>query len=552
MQSPPGPATIFPAAQIHTMDPSVPTAPAVAVADGKILALGSADDLVATYSGVIDASLSDKVLLPGFVEAHCHAIEGGFWNYVYVGYFDRTAPDGTLWPGCTTFAEVLDRLREADAKLEDPSEPLLAWGLDPIYFDGDRLVATHLDSVSETRQIFVMHASLHLATVNSRLMAEEGIGPDTDLEGVPKDGGGTPIGELQEFAAMGLATLGLRTMMAGVTNDQAIQNFGRIARNAGITTLTDLGSSPIGKESVADRWLNGVDDGYPARVSVFYNPTMGGAQASPEEAPGILADLAAKSTDKLRFGHVKLILDGSIQGFTARIRWPRYHGTGENGLWILAPEQVVAYLDAFHRAGVTVHAHCNGDEAVDLFLDACDTVLAATGQRDHRHTIQHCQLTSAGQYRRMKALGLCANIFSNHLFYWGDQHASTTVGPDRAARMNAAATALAAGVPLSMHCDAPVTPLGSLHVAWCAVNRITATGQILGPNERIGVAEALRALTVGSAYQLKMDDEIGSLSPGKWADFAVLEDDPLAVDPTGLREVGVWGTVLGGVLQPAG
>lgn len=544
------PPIIFPAKQIHTME-RTSTASAIAVADGRILALGEADDLLAAYGGTVDSTLADKVLLPGFVEAHCHAIEGGFWNFLYVGYFERTAPNGARWPGCTTFSQVIERLREAEAQLDDPNEPLVAWGLDPIYFAGERLVASHLDSVSETRQILIMHASLHLATVNSRLMEEEGIGPDTALEGVPKDGAGAPIGELQEFAAMGLATTCFRTLMAGVTNAQAIQNFGRIAQNAGITTLTDLGSSSIGQESVAERWLKGVDDAYPARVSVFYNPTMG-VQASVADAPGILAELAAKSTDKLRFGHVKLILDGSIQGFTARIRWPHYHGTGENGLWILAPEQVEAYLRAFHQAGVTVHAHCNGDEAVDLFLDCCDTVFGESPRFDHRHTIQHCQLTSPGQYRRMKALGLCANVFSNHIFYWGDQHASTTVGPDRAARMNAAATALSTGVPLSMHSDAPVTPLDSLHVAWCAVNRLTASGEVLGPNERISVAEALAAITIGGAYQLKMDDEVGSLAPGKRADFAVLDDDPFEVDPTGLRDIGVWGTVLGGVLQPAG
>lgn len=545
------PNTVFPAKQIHTMDRSRPTASAIAVADGRIVALGETDDLVAAYGGTVDSTLSDKVLLPGFVEAHCHAIEGGFWNYLYVGYFDRTGPDGKLWSGCTTFDQVLDRLREANAKIDDPNEPLVAWGLDPIYFDGERLVASHLDTVSETRQIYIMHASLHLATVNSRLMEEEGIGPDTQVEGLPKDGAGQPIGELQEFAAMGLAHTCLRILMSGVTNDQAIQNFGQIARNAGITTLTDLGSSSIGNESVVERWQRGVDDSYPARVSVFYNPAGGGNFATPDDAPAVLAELAAKSTDKLRFGHVKLILDGSIQGFTARIRWPHYHGTGENGLWLLAPEQVESYLRAFHNAGVTVHAHCNGDEAVDLFLDCCDMVFGESRGGDHRHTIQHCQLTTPGQYRRMRALGLCANLFSNHIFYWGDQHASTTVGPDRAARMNAAATALGAGVPLSMHCDAPVTPLGSLHVAWCAVNRLTASGEVLGPNERISVDEALAAVTIGGAYQLKMDDEVGSLAPGKRADFAVLDDDPYTVDPTGLRDIGVWGTVLGGDLQPS-
>jgi predicted amidohydrolase YtcJ len=146
----------------------------------------------------------------------------------------------------------------------------------------------------------------------------------------------------------------------------------------------------------------------------------------------------------------------------------------------------------------------------------------------------------------MKALGLCVNLFANHHFYWGDQHYATTVGPERAMRMNACATALANGVPLAIHSDAPVTPLGPLFTAWCAVNRLTASGRVQGEHERIGVADALRAITLGAAYTLKLDDEIGSIECGKRADFAVLGDDPLAVAPERLKDVRVWGTVQSG------
>jgi predicted amidohydrolase YtcJ len=186
-----------------------------------------------------------------------------------------------------------------------------------------------------------------------------------------------------------------------------------------------------------------------------------------------------------------------------------------------------------------------------VFLAAVEAVLSRSPRPDHRHTVQHCQLTTDAQYRRMATLGVAANLFSNHLWYWGDQHRDITVGPDRAARMNAAATALRHGVALSMHSDAAVTPLGPLHVAWCAVNRITATGDVLGPDERIGVLDALRAVTVGAAYQLKMDHEIGTIAPGKRADLVVLGADPLVVDPTELRDIPVRGTMLGGRWSPA-
>jgi hypothetical protein len=200
---------------------------------------------------------------------------------------------------------------------------------------------------------------------------------------------------------------------------------------------------------------------------------------------------------------------------------------------------------------VQVHTHTNGDEATELALDCMAQALQGHGGADHRFTLQHVQLADAAQFRRMKALGLCANLFANHHYYWGDQHHAITVGPERAARMNACATALREGVPLAIHSDAPITPLGPLFTAWCAVNRLSASGRVLGEHERIGVADALRAITLGAAYTLKLDAEIGSIECGKRADFCVLDDDPTDVAPEALKDVRVWGTVQGGRVFPA-
>lgn len=540
--------TIYPAKAVHTMEPSRAVADAVAVRAGRVLGVGSVDELGVWGDTVVDHTFADHVLLPGFVEAHAHSFEGALWQFPYCGYFGRTGPDGRAWPGCTTIDQLIERLREADQRLDDPDEPLCAWGFDPIYFGGERLKAVHLDQVSAVRPIFVLHASIHLATVNTACLEAAGIDEDTLIEGVPKGPDGKPVGELQEPPAMILAGEPAMHLFRALGADDGIWHFGRLARNQGVTTLTDLGTTSIEPDGVVERWQRVVNDtAFPARVSMFHQP---GAEAHAAAAHMVLAR-RAQSTDKLRFGHVKLILDGSIQGFTARLRWPGYLGDRPNGLWLVPPEQIADRLRPFHVAGITVHAHCNGDETVDVFLDAVETVLAESPRWDHRHTVQHCQLTSPSQYRRMKALGLSANIFANHTFYWGDQHRDVTVGPDRAARMNAAATALDLGVQLSMHTDAAVTPIGSLHVAWCAVNRLTATGQVLGPDERIPVAEALRAVTLGAAYQLKMDHEVGSIAPGKFADFAVLEADPFEVDPVELKDIPVWGTVVGGDLHPA-
>jgi predicted amidohydrolase YtcJ len=181
-----------------------------------------------------------------------------------------------------------------------------------------------------------------------------------------------------------------------------------------------------------------------------------------------------------------------------------------------------------------------------MALDCLAAALKAAPTRDHRFNLQHCQLADAAQFRRMRALDMCVNLFANHHFYWGDQHYSTTVGPERAERMNACATAQRSGVPFTIHSDAPVTPLGPLFTAWCAVNRLTASGRVLGAQERISVADALQAITLGAAYTLKLDHEIGSIESGKRADFCVLDDDPTAVPPEQLKDVRVWGTVQGG------
>ena len=168
-------------------------------------------------------------------------------------------------------------------------------------------------------------------------------------------------------------------------------------------------------------------------------------------------------------------------------------------------------------------------------IDAIEAAQTAHYRPDHRHTLQHCQMADASLFRRMAKLGICANLFANHVYYWGDQHAAITMGPDRARRMDACATALREGVLLAIHSDAPVTPLAPLFTAWCAVNRITASGNILGPEERISASEALYAITLGAAYTLHMDHLIGSIETGKYADFAVLENDPLECPVDAIR-----------------
>lgn len=217
----------------------------------------------------------------------------------------------------------------------------------------------------------------------------------------------------------------------------------------------------------------------------------------------------------------------------------------------MVPEQAAANLKVYHKAGINVHIHCNGDLAIQAFIDATEDALRECAWLDHRHTVQHCSLATAAQFRKMAKLGMCANLFTNHMWYWADQHYEFTVGPERAKRMNSCATAKREGVAFSFHSDANITPLGHLHTMWCAVNRITPKGRVLGETERISAYDALYAATVGAAYQLHMDHEIGTIECGKFADFAVLDESPLDVDPMKIKDIPVWGTVVGGMKYQA-
>ena len=535
--------TIFKAKRILTMNPAQPFATHVAVRDGRILAVGSEQDVGAWGPAREDDRYAGHVLMPGLVEGHSHLYEGVVWRYVYVGYYDRRGPDGTVWSGLKSFDGVVQRLSEALGRL-GPDEHLVGWGFDPIYFGTERMTVRDLDKVADKRAVIVMHASMHLMNVNSWTLRQAGIDRDTDIEGITRFDNGEPTGELQEFAAMFPVTRMLGNPLGTLGQSaECLDMFGKVCQYAGVTTAADLLNDlePDGVRELA-RVTAGED--FPVRIVPAASGMLFGRDV--EGCLRRLDELKPLNHDKMRLGLVKLVVDGSIQGFTARLRWPGYFNGAANGIWVMPPADLTPVVQAYHRAGIHLHIHTNGDEATAVALDAVERALLNHPRPDHRHTLQHCQMADEAQFRKMAALGMCVNLFANHIFYWGDAHYEMTMGPDRANRMDACGTAQRLGVPFAMHSDAPITAIGPLFTAWCAVNRRTASGRVLGASERISVPDALRAITLGAAYTLGMDDRIGSIEVGKFADFCVLESDPLEVPPERLKDVAVAGTVIGG------
>jgi predicted amidohydrolase YtcJ len=535
--------TIYVARRIITMNPSQPEATHVAVRDGRILGVGRLADLAGWGAYQLNEQFQSKVILPGFVEGHAHAFEGSVWSNIYCGYFDRLDPDGTVWSGAKSIDAVKARLAEAHARSPDPAKPLTGWGLDPIYFGDRRVTRADLDQVASDRPIGVMHASFHILNVNTTALERAGLlRSGHNHPGIVLGADGLPTGELKGPEAMAsvLPCVGLdRGVMAA--NETGLRQFARLGVRTGVTTATDL-ANMLSQDAVAMMLRVTTDVRFPMRIVPLRIFREIGVAALIDRA----TELSTMSTDKLRLGIIKIVADGSIQGFSARLNWPGYFNGAPNGLWYVTPEQMRELYSLALERGLQIHTHTNGNQATDLALDCMQDALALHPRADHRFTLQHAQMSDPAQFRRMATLGLCVNLFPNHHYYWGDQHSALTLGPERAERMNACASALAAGVPMAIHSDAPVTPLGPLFTAWCAVNRVTASGRTLGSHECISVADALRTITLGAAYTLKLDAEIGSITCGKRADFAILEDDPTTVPPSALKDVRVWGTLLGG------
>ena len=534
--------TIFQARKIITMNPSRPLATHVAVRDGRILGVGPLDELAGWGPYTLDDRLATKVLMPGLVEGHSHLTEGAFWRFVYCGWFDRSDPNGRLWPGAKSLDAVLQRLTQAQAALPDAAAPLAGWGFDPIYFDNRRCVREDLDRVSATRPVGMMHASAHIINCNSAALAAIGwLRPGIDHPGVPLGADGLPTGELKGPEAMTQVAQVLRHGPRGAGRRRAGAAVVRAAVRARRRDYRHRPGQPAAR-------CRGADDA--ARDRARQLPDTHRAAAA---TAGHAGRKRGTRRGAARLEH-RPVASGPHQDGGRRLH-PGLLGAfalarllQRRAQWpvVLAPEQMRQTLALALQRGLQVHTHTNGDEATELLLDLMEQALCEQPTPDHRFTLQHCQLADAAQYRRMKALGMCVNLFANHHFYWGDEHHRLTVGPERATRMNACATALASGVPFAIHSDAPITPLAPLFTAWCAVHRLTASGRVLGEHERIGVADALRAITLGAAYTLKLDGEIGSIECGKRADFCVLDDDPLAVPSLLLKDLPVWGVVQDG------
>ncbi len=528
---------VFINGNILTMDSNNSIAQALSTRRERIEAVGSTEEIMALVGDdteVVD--LRGRTLLPGFVDAHSH-FPGSGMRVVAADL--NSPPIGTR----KTMADVLAALGEQAAKTP-PGEWVSGFGYDDTRLEeGRHPTREELDQVSTEHPVVAMHISGHLFVANSMALASVGIDASTpDPEGgvigrVP--GSQEPNGLLEETARLDV----MRQMQ-----DIGLVNTYRLIKSAaneyaavGVTTAQSGGVSR--KLATGLSWFSkfGV---IPQRLILFPFETEFG-----EDLLNGNYDPADYSSDRVDMGAVKLVADGSIQGFTGYLSAPYYspyHGD-ENyrGYPAIARDKLFEKVAALHRAGYQIAIHGNGDQAIEDILDAFEAAQKGHPVDDPRMILIHSQMAREDQIARMRQLGVTPSFFTAHTWYWGDRHRDIFLGPQRAAQISPSKWALDQGLRFSSHLDTPVTPMLPLQAVWSQVYRITYGGEVLGPEQRISVLDALRAVTIDAAWQVFQEDNRGSLEPGKYADLVVLSGNPLD-NPMAMRDLVVERTVIGG------
>jgi predicted amidohydrolase YtcJ len=527
---------IFSNGSILTMDADNSTAEAVAIRRGRIEAVGTNQQINQLITDdCIVSDLEGKTVMPGFIEAHGHFPWSGF-NAVGVNL--NSPPIGTM----TCISDVIEALKKK-AEETEKGKWVLGVGYDDTNLEEKRrLTKVDLDEVSKNHPVFVNHISGHLGMVNHLALEAAGINANT-----PDPEGGVicrdpethePTGVLEEtanFMVFELATDFTTEEKLAIVK-WSVEDY---ARN-GVTTVQSGFTS--------EELFNGLS----AASRVGQIPLRIMAWPNPELSEKIIAgelDAAEHNTDIFQIGAAKIIGDGSIQGYTAHLTEP-YHvplNSDEEyrGYPVTERQVMVELVKKFHRAGRQLAIHGNGDATIDDIIYAIDQAQQEYHREDHRHIIVHCQTARYDQLDEMKRLGITPSFFSAHAYFWGDRHYNIFLGPERASRQNPAHTALSKGIPFTIHLDTPITPINPLLLVWSAVNRLSTGGNIIGEDERISALQALRATTIDAAWQVFQEENRGSIEAGKFADLAILSDNPLK-QPEGIKDIEVLETIVGG------
>lgn len=545
--------TVFIAKKIVTMDPSIPTATAVAVSDGRILSVGSLEDMkpwTDKYPTQINRQFANKVMYPGFIEAHGHPLLAGIvYSHPVITPSPLARPWGPAFPGVATLQAALDQLKKYSADMKDPDQTLLSWGYDETVMGKvpDRQL---LDQASVTRPIIVWDNSGHNMYVNSAAIKAYALTPEKvkNVKGVGVDKDGQLNGQFLEIEAvtylMGVAA---KDIFKPDEIPTAYQYINDLMQQGGITTSGDLafGSLSIEAETKAIEWYTKSPATSMRIVPVVYADPF--VKKYGDKAIDEAQNLKKLDNDRLFFQGVKFYSDEGYLPETMRMEHPSYTN-GSKGFSNFASAQDFANtMKPWWDAGFHIHIHSNGDVGNQNSLNALQLLLDGKPRFDHRFTLDHFGIPSTAMVLKIKALGAVVSANMSYISERGKLE-SSAIGMDRASYATRIGMLTRNGVITSIHSDAPVSAPVPLTEVWSAVTRhdVYKDGKIWAPAEAIPVSDAMKMITINAAYTLGVEDKVGTIEAGKFADFAVLDDDPQTVPALKIKDVPIFATVLGG------
>lgn len=524
-----------------TVAPGPPEAEALAVTGGRISRVGTAEEaLELRGAGTTVVDLRGRALLPAFVEPHSHPFEMG----------SRLAPPAIdVRPFTVPTADgVFAKLAEAVADTPK-GQPILLNGVDPLLQTGlAPFTRTELTRLAPNHPVVIIADSGHAAYGNTAAFTAAGITRTT-----PNPAGaqylhgpdGQLTGEVREAAAVAALVAPFSGANMANAGDNLRWAYAQLAR-AGIATATEHSYDAGAQSEVFAHLARQADCAVRVRAYEVGTPELA-ADAKNVRGRRTRADVLF---DKIG---MKIWADGSPWQGNIFTTFPYLAnattasmdlGPDHRGRMNYSPEQIQQLTKGFVDQHWQVSCHAHGDAAIDVVLDAFEQARTPPALRPR---IEHAGAMRPDQYARAAQLGITPSLFVEQLYFWGDVLVDKLFGPEHGSHWMSARSALDAGLRMSFHNDGSVTPPSPIGNIATAVNRIAkGSGRVLAPEQRIGVDAAIRAQTLNAAWQLRLDTEIGSLEPGKYADLVVLSRNPRRVPPEELRDVAVEATFLMG------
>ena len=541
---------IYEAREIVTLDENYPLATAVAIKEDRIIGVGEVEQLINKFpSAQLDTRFSEDVMVPGLIEHHVHPFLAAItMESNAIAIEDWNLP-GNQSKGVRDREAYLQRLKAEERLLSEPDKPLVTWGFHH-YFHG-KLSRQDLDKISMTRPILVIHRSFHEFILNSSALDFFGITQElvNNFDEEAKKYASFEKGHFSEQGMVSILPYLMKYLAAPDRLIKGLQTTEKYLHRNGVTLVANPGAYSLKPVQDAKNFVFG-DEETPFRS--FYIPS---GLLLAEQYPA--DELVEKSKEFLSWGkgkveylplQIKLFTDGAM--YSQNMVMKDGYLDGHQGAWLM---QEKIYREAFQRfwdAGYQIHIHQNGDAGLDRLLDVLEDNLQRNPRDDHRTVIVHFGYSNFDQVERIKKLGAIVSANPYYVNALSDLYSRVGVGATRSRDMVRLGDVHRAGIPISLHSDMPMAPAAPLLLMHAAVNRVNFANKVAGPNQRISPEVALRAVTYNAAYVLGMEHDYGTISSGKYANFTLLSDNPLTIDPLKIKEIEIRSTMVEGQHYP--